>query len=578
MVNRNNALVATSIDVLPEFKGRVAAAYQKDRFGKPEAFVDQPSAFSTSPPLPVGFNDDGQKSVPAAAGLANAFVGEGLGGTWFELFHVLPRDVVLGNVLSTQQVQFEVYSAFRRADHTWDAFTNNGGAGITMLNLPTLPFTFKPQNSGGLNLVLEVSTSGDPTVDSTLDFDFDVSMIDVEITLQRVVLFDLQPEMPYTEDLEFLTDIMVHKDGTEQRAALRKNPRQFFSWDFILDDGRERSRIHNFLFDWQANIFGIPIWHELTRLSVAASATDQTITVQSTAYADYRTANGNLVLIYTDDGTFDVLPLNALTATTLTFDSALLNNYPVGTIVSPLRTGVLDEQFSGSRWPSSDARLKLRFRVLDNDSDLADTSAWSSFNSKVLLTECNGVRGSMPESFERNIVVIDGATGITDQNSPWPTNRRVSRKTFLAAGKQATWEVRQLLHALRGQQISWYLPAFSQDLAPTTPLSSGSNQLDVTNVGYTRFVKSRPGRNVIQVTFNTGDPPLLRTIISSTETSATEEELILDSTWPSTFAVAYVDRIEFVEKVRFDSDRFRFRHERGDRLVRISAPVVAVLE
>ena len=579
MPDFNNSEIGPAI-LATEFTGRSAQAYEHPLFGRPSLRVNDPLPYDPGVPEATTIEDLGQKNAAVQNDVPNAQVADEatLGLDWFEDFHVLPRSVSLDNVLSTQQIPFEVYSSHRRSDQDWLSFVNNAGAGTTMLNLPTLPFTFKPQSSGALNLILEVSTSGDPKVDGTLDFVFDMGTVEVPVTIERVVLFPLPPELPYEEFLEFLTDVLVHKDASEQRIALRKNPRQLFVWNFILEDGSERTKIHNFLFDWQSRVFGVPQWHELTSLTAAGAVDDTSITVQTTAFADYRTANGNLVLIYTDDGTFDVLPLNALTATTLTFDSPLLNSYPVGTLVCPLRTGVLGDSLRGSRFPSSDARLRLEFRVLDNDANLADTSPFNIFNGKVLLDGFNGVRGSMPEAFERRLVVVDGNVGVTETASPWDVNRRRTRKSFIADGKQGLWEVRGLLHALRGQQVSVYLPSFSDDLTPNANLTLGSNQLDVENVGYAQFVRQRPGRNIIRVTPNNGDPVILRTIVSSVVVDSTTEQLVVDSTWPATYTPSEIDRIEFVEEVRLDSDRVSMRHEIGERLTYVTVPVTAVVE
>lgn len=583
MANFNNALVATNLNAGAEFAGRVDEAYERVLYGVPSARVDRPLAYSTALPATVTFSDDGQKSTTPPVNRNNAVRGDfdTYAADWFETFHVIPRRLDLGNILSTQQNSFEVYSAFRRVAHDWDSFVNNAGAGVAMLNLPTFPKTFQPQSAGGLNLILEVSTAGVPNVDSTLDFVFDVPLTTlVPLTLKRVVLFAVQPERPYAEFLEWLTDVIPHKDGSEQRISPRKNPRQIFEWSLVLEDGAERSRLHNILFDWQSRIFGIPIWHELTRATVAIPVGATTINVQTTSFADYRTTGSNLVLIYQDQTTFDVLPLSAIGATTLTLSSPTLNAFGVGALVCPLRTGRAKSSMSGGRFPSAAATLQARLTVEDNDVDLADASAFSTYKSKVLLDGFNGVRNTMPEVFQRSVLVVDGEVGLVSQGSSWDKGKRVTAKTFLAGGKQGTWEARGVLHTLRGRQVSFYLPSFSEDLTVTQSLNSGSATMTVTNVGYSQFVRERQPRNEVRVVFedSVGQAPLLRTVLSSVEVDATEETLTLDDTWPSTFTAADVKRVEFVEKLRFDSDRIRFDHELGERLTRISAPVKTVFE
>jgi hypothetical protein len=581
MPNFNNSEIASVLDVVPPFKGRVDEAYQPGAYGVPSLQVDDPSAYATAQPTPQGFNDDGQQTPIVGVNFNNARVQEAVGIDWWERFHVIPRSVELGQILSTQQVPFEVYSAYRRTFNDWTSFINGAGDGTELLGLPTLPYTFGPQSSGDLTLILEVSTSGAASVDDTLDFGFDGPQTsEIPITLSRVVLFFVDPQMPYEESLEFYTDIQNRKDGSEKRDSPRKNPRQLFEWDFILEDGTERTRVHNLLFDWQSRVFGIPIWHEATRLTADASISDLTITVDSTAYADYRTTGSDLVLIYESQTKFDVLPLASLTATTLTLESGLLNDYAVSdnVIVMPLRTGKVANTIQGSRFPSADARMKIRFRVDDNDTDIADTSAFSSYNSKVLLDDCNGLRSSMGETFQHDVIVLDNETGLVFTDTSWDQHKRLHRKVFYTNSKQTLWETRQLIHALRGRQVSFYIPSFSNDLQADQDLTMGSALLSIENVGYAQYVRQRFGRQHIRVTFLNGDPPLLREILSSSEVSATRESLTLDAVWPSTVALADIDEIQFVELVRFNTDRIRFNYQTGGHTVKVFAPVKAVFE
>ena len=220
----------------------------------------------------------------------------------------------------------------------------------------------------------------------------------------------------------------------------------------------------------------------------------------------------------------------------------------------------------------------MQFRVDNNDISIASTAAFSSFNSKVLFDDFNAMRQVMTESFERQIIVLDGETGVTDQVSNWTRNRRGSFKTFVARGKQAVWETRQVMHSLRGKQISFYIPTFSDDLIPDTNLTSGSSTLNIQHVGYNQFVQERQPRNVIRVVFNNGDATLVRTVTSSSVISATREALTLDGTWPSTVTPADVERIEYVEKSRFDTDTITFVHTSGSSTTKVFASVKAVFE
>lgn len=496
--------------------------------------------------------------------------------TWWESFHVIPRSFAFGNLLSAQSEPIEIYSAFRRLDQNWTAFINNSGQGITITGQPSLPYTFVPQSDGGLSLELLVSTSGQPNVDTTLDFVFGTvpQTVEVPITLRRVVLFSIQPELPFTERLQWLTEVQEHVDGTEQRISARKNPRQTFEWNFIMRDGIERAFYQNILFDWQARVFGLPVWYELTRTTSALTVGETTISVASTDFADYRV--GGLFLIFQDRNTFDVLDVGSVTSGSVVSVSGINNDYPAGTFVMPLRTGTARASIQSSRFISGDANTAIIFTVTDNDVDLADTSAFNTYDGKVLIDTCNSVRGSMSEEFQRDIIELDPQTGVRQLDSPWANGKRVHQLALLAAGNQQLWEIRGLLHALRGRQISFYVPTFTKDFEPDGDIPAGSI-VNVKNVGYTQFVQSRQPRNVLRIEFNNGDADEIREILSSSEVDSTREALTLD-TAVSAHLESEVKRMSIVEKVRWDSDSIAIRHEIGDRTKRITGPVKTVFD
>jgi len=496
---------------------------------------------------------------------------------WFENFHVVPRSFDFGNILSTQTSPLTVFSGYRKEERTWSSFTNNAGAGTELLNIPALPTTMYPMD--GHAMTLEISTSGNPSVDDDLAFVFDFggSTISVPIVLNRVVLFPIKPEIPYTERLQFRTDVLPKESGKEQRIRLRKNPRQFFDWRVRIDDGTfDKGRMDTLLFDWQSRTWGVPIWHEATSITSAATLGDLTITVGSTDDADYRI--GELVLIYTDSGTFDVQTIDSFTSTTITLKNALLSSYAVGAEVAPLRTANMRSNVGANRWPSADQELNVSFRVLDNDSDLADLTGWNTYNSKVMLDTCNVMRGgSLAETYQRNIIILDNGTGVTTQDSPWDNGKRSTTLTLRADTKADVWNLRQLLHSLGGKQVSFYVPTFGQDLIADQPLVSASQDLVIMNIGYTQFVRNRQPRNHIWLRTLDGTT-YAREISNSVETSSLVETLELSTTWGADIALADIDRISYLEEVRFNTDDIRIEYSRGERQVYLTAPVISTFD
>lgn len=542
----------------------------------PEAAGPQPHLS----PLPISV-DTVEISDHAPAFVATTYqavLNEQAAATYdfWEDFHVIPRSFDFGNILSAQSEPIEVFSAFRHATHTWVSFTNGAGTGVVLVGAPTLPTIVAPLTS--FQMTLEVSATGEPFVDDFLTFEFDTATIDVPIEIQRIVLWGIEPEREWAEVLEDLTDIMTARSGSEQRVSLRKRPRITFEYDYKIDEGETRQVLENLLFDWQRRIFGVPDWWFETELTAAATAGDLTITVGETAYRDFRV--GGLAAVLTSQSVFDVLRIETIGATSITFDSPLIGSYAVGTKVYPLSPSrIRGRAVSGARYPVNLSTMAIEFEPTDNDVDLADTSGFETFNSKVLIGAENSVLGqTSPETFDQELVEIDNETGIRVVDSPWDRHKRGHRLVLRAQGRAAVWRLRGLAYALRGRAVSFYAVRAREDLRVVANLLNASNAMDVANWGYAQFVRDRQPKNVVRLTFNDGNPALIRTITGSETTSPTVDRLTVDTNWPRTILPSEIELVEYVEKLRFDSDRIRIEYDSSGIRARLVAPVRTVFE
>lgn len=500
------------------------------------------------------------------------------GTDWWERIHLLPREgFQFGNIISDATYEIEIFNAFRLTTVEFTSFTNNTGPGISLDPDPT-PVDIPRLHSLLLDLLVEAA--GSSAFDSTLDFLFDsgVGTLLMPASGSRIVLWSFPPELPFVEDLTFKTDIIGPKDdGSEQRIALRKAPRQTFRQKFFVEEGPERRYAESILFDWQANIFGLPIWHERTLSTAAVLVGDTLVAVQSTEFRDYRV--GGQVVIWTGYRTFSVMTIASFTATTITFTAAIGDAFDAGAEVMPVRDQVMTSQrITAVRGRVGYSIISIDFRVVDNDVDLASLTGWTVYNGKVVLDDPNLIGGdTMSDVYERQITVIDGETGVFLNRSTWAKGKRNQRKGFKMRGLEELWIVRGLMHALYGKQVSFYLPSFSDDMEPFTTFSSGGSLMPINNIGYAQFVQARQPKNVIRVTLANGTT-LIRTITGATEIDSTREDLTVDVNWPSTIEPEDVVRIEYVHKARFNSDGVQIQHLVGGNDYSISMPVKDVFE
>lgn len=497
------------------------------------------------------------------------------GDVWFDFAIVRALIYEFGNILSTQTDTLVVYSSYRSQSISLDSVVNNLGVGFNLLGLPSIPTVLQPQS--GFQVTLEATTDGSPVLNDTIDFVFSVSTTKVLVTGKRIVMFPIRPVVPLIETLEFITDVQEHIDGSEKRISIRTYPRQSYQYKIEVDS-EERQFVDNLLYDWQSRVFGLPVWTEPSFLTLNGVLGEFSIAVDNTTLGDYRV--GGLVIILTDRNTFDALEVASITPTSIVFTSPLNYDYPINTQVFPLRTVTASGSIRGSVGYVDDESLDITFKVIDNGvgTDFADSSVYNTHNTKILLDDPNASDGRMTISLKRRLIQFDNAVGRHSVTSPWSRGKKTAVKGFVSHNRTQLWAIRRLLHSLRGKQTSFYMPTFFNDLSITSLLSSGSQTMNVVNVGFTRFAKSRtPTRGVLRVLLHDGTI-LTRNIQSSGEVDSLHEQIIVDVPWPTDIIDSEIARIEYIELVRADTDKFQIVHNTALGDAAIQFPVITVFD
>jgi len=567
--------------------------FHKDGFLAPDFSTN--GVLLSSPTLADTFTSVDEGSAAVAQNNLTGFVAEeGTPGLdWFEHAHIVPRSLDFGDIAGVVERDFEIYNAYRHSSILLTIITNNALPGLEIPDV-VAPSLLAAQSSfldpsstdnhGGTGLgtlvrtVMQALPQGLPVFDTTVVFDFaSGDSLTIGVSGRRISLISAQPEAPMIEGFGFLTDIIESVNGNEQRLSLRKQPRQVFKFNYALD-GTERQRMQALLFGWQPSTFAVPLWHEAVQLTANASLSATSVSVNTTTDVDFRV--GGLAVVFESATKFDVVEISAVAANTITFTaSPLLNAYTAGpnTKVMPVRLCQLDSQPRHQRPPKNLEYFSLEFRCTDNDTGapLGSTAGWHTYLGKVLLDDCN-IEIENAGDFQQRITVIDNDTGVVYQTSQWDRHRRTHKKGFRAGTRAEVALLRKLLLALRGRQVSFWIPTFNEDLTPVANLTSATSVMDIEHIGYTRFVASREPKKTFRITFTDGSQ-LMRVIQSSTEISSTVERLVLDTTWPSTKTPAQVTRIEFFEKIRFDTDEFELEYDRPGQ-ARLIAPVKVVFE
>ena len=527
-------------------------------------------------------------SIPVSGTTYTGSISDSQGALWFDTVHITPRSKIeFGNIVGVITNEFEVFSAYRTTTTTLSSITNNLGDG-TALEDTTAPQTLYPFTSildpssarlTPVKDVLKALPSGLATFDSTLIFVFSTGETPtLYASGNRIVVWPEIWDAEFDEQWRFKTDILEALSGKEQRVALRQKPRQFLQTTFTLTDSA-RQRVQSLLHGWQQNLFLLPMFHTGTKSTAAISSAATSVSVESTASLEFRV--GGYAVLYQDNQVSEAVTITNVTSTSIEFTgSPTLNAYAANTRVFPGRLCFIANAVSGSRYRTNMEKFQVSWQAYDNDTGAPSGSigSFSTHAGDVIFSGCN-LMGStqMPVQHVRNVTYVDNETGLIATSSRWDRNKRSSEKGFFMATQADIEEIRKLLIYLQGKQKPFWLPTFIEDLTPVAGVLATQFTLDINHVGFTRFIGSglKP-KKTLRVTFTDGTEAI-SDIQSSAEVSSTVERVTLGDAWAASKTVDEIERVEYLEHVRFNTDSFTFRYRRAGAATMV-APVITVYD
>lgn len=477
--------------------------------------------------------------------------------------HINPNQISLGNMLSAQTREVEVWNAWPDPQ-TLGSIGEEATDGIVLTEPVAAPTTFGPLEVRTYNV--NVSTNGPPIIDATFTFNFSNDAPTLKITGRRVVLWPFIPQVRVKERLEWATDVIPSFSG-EQRLALRPAPRQSFQFEYQLTE-EQYTRAKALSFSWSNRVYGAGVWWEATR--VGAVALNATSLVFDTSNADYRP--NDLVMLWESDTKCLALETTDLTPSGVTLKQPLEMGF-TDAYVMPLRFALTLEGSRFTRAAHDIVRARLQFLVTNN-TDLGATlnSPYPQHRGVDVFTDPSVVLGDLQDRVTQSVDVFDNGSGpiATEVKRAYPD--RTETLSLDALDRAGLWATRRWLHARRGKQRSFWLPSWNTDLVLASDLHATDVSIAVRAMGYPVYY----GVTDIMVELLDGSLSFHRVLSGHMDASG-DEILSLDSTLGIDASMGEVSRICFMRHVRFDTDSLELNHTYGGR-VTVSALVREVPE
>lgn len=488
---------------------------------------------------------------------------------FYNRIHVLPLKIDLQTIASSQTREVSVWNAYVKTSATLDEISISQPAGIEISGEAT-PFSMNPLKEIFYNVT--VGVSGPPNINVEILFDFSnvADPLPIVITGTRAVKFDIVPEVPVTETWEWLSDLMIATDGTEQRIALRGEvPRIETSFKAIFDS---KEQIRRFYGDFLAAVgrLWLPEYQYATRTTAKTTAGTNVLYYDNTK-TDVRA--GEYVLIQTPNNAA-LVEVSSLTASGALLTSNMLFDIPSDSLIMPGSPALIDNQTALSRYAVDDvAEVSFNAKLTRQRTVLTRTG------SAVSLPQFLGVpvvekRPLADELVKDEVstgqVSLDNQTGVQDIISRWDYSRIGGPRTFKVNRIYAPEEMdywKTVLAYARGQARKFWMPTYRQDLKVVVAPADAATNYTVEGTQYAEKIYPIPTHRYIEIETNSG---IHRTSIIGASVSSGNSVILFDPAIPTGAGWQVVKRISYLLPVRINDDKIEWKHYGLESLLNLS--------
>lgn len=470
--------------------------------------------------------------------------------------HVIPMVLDLGNLINEQVREVAVWNAWLDVDVTVNAVLTQNADGIEVQGPADLPIVIGPLQQQVWTI--KVSPSGPPVIDAALMWMFagDTPPASVKVVGNRITAWMVPPDWAssITETLTWITDLQQAYDGSQTRLVCRESPRR--EWEFsAIAHARDRQILEAALYDWSARRWALPIWTDITWLASELAAGVTTIEID-TRGLDY--VIGGLAALWSASWRFELVEILDVAAGALVLKNPTTKVWPRGSRLYPCRTAILTDTPSIPRTTSNLVQTQVRFLAAEPCDWPAVAPAANYLGYPVLevrpdeSSDIAAVHGRQMTLVDNDVglPLIDDPTGL-----PWPTQAF----NWLLSGRQDRAAHRSTLYWLQGRANALWLPSWTDDIDLSANIAADASVLNIDWIGYTRFLRERPGRRHIRIELKDGTV-FYRRITASAEVDEDHETLALDTPLGRAVTRRQIRQLSWMMLASLNTDKVDIAH------------------
>lgn len=474
----------------------------------------------------------------------------------FGKVHLTPSHIDVGTITEDTSNSFSIWNT-TKADITLATLLATNAEAISITSNDGLYAPIRSMETRYFDA--NVAMDGGPIIDATYVFDFGSVQCDLLITGQRLMAFAFAPDWQSapTDIFEYKTSIFESYDGTEHRARLREEPRLHKQYQYTVDSAQRRA-LAAMMYTLQSKRISCPTWTN----SATANKPSVGETVLAADTTNLGLVEGDSIYIWQNYKTFQVAVVTSISNTTISLKSPIDVDFTGPVTVSKM--GVYTMQDSVTVNAITDDLSTLRPTITEDIT--SNSSVVSTLNADALIS-INGTyvfdfsadrSSSIQQTHNRTVDYFDtqvaGFKKIDKTQFP-----SVQQKLFCyLSGKDDIHRFRSFLHAVGGMHKPFFVSTKSTDLEPITDIAADQTTLQVFDVGYSQFMFPDGQRRHLEI--KVGKQSHYVKVINAVKNNDGSETLTLDAPIGVHIENQDVERISFLEHVRFNTDKFEIKY------------------
>lgn len=352
---------------------------------------------------------------------------------------------------------------------------------------------------------------------------------------------------PVTVEFQFKTNVLVARDGAEQRESMRQTARVALTYGTILDRAAMRRHMAD-LAEGQHLPFAVPSEWRRATLTVATVGGETVISLDGTPF--WMVAGADLVV--SDGSIAELVTVASVGVGSVTLVSPITTAFGSGADVFHAYSARVPDSanFRAVTDRTRTTTLRLDVDPVSDPQPLMPATP-ATFEGRELFLVRPNWRDEPQVTYSQDREVVDSDVGLIEVGTPRVDHTLVLQLGFTRITADDAESLIAIFLRMKGRRGSFWMPTWQQDIAPRVTAIAASSSLEVEGSDFLAAYGTSQVYNVLMVLWPDGSYQVNRVASLALDVSL---NTVLTMTDPWAFDVDAAAQVMWCPLWRFASD------------------------